>query len=56
MAGINEHYEVNVIIHSPLVIEVNTVYNNHFIRRVYLGTTYSKAMKQFDEDIKKGKY
>lgn len=51
-----DDYDASITVHSPHVIEITAVYNNHFIRRVFIGKTYKQAIKQFDEDIKKGKY
>lgn len=56
MAKINTDPDLSVTMHSGKVTEITTIYNNHFIRRLYVGTKYTKAIKQFEEDIKKGKF
>ena len=56
MAKINTDPDLSVTMHSGKVTEITTIYNNHFIRRVYVGTSYKKAVKKFEEDLKKGKF
>ena len=55
MTKINEDSDLNVTSHSRLVTEITTIYNNKFIRKVYVGTPCKKAVKHFEEEIKKGK-
>lgn len=52
MAKINANSDLRVVRHSKLVTEITTIYNNKFIRRVYVGMPYKKAIDQFEK--KKG--
>lgn len=54
MAKINADCDLNCIIHSSRVVEISAVYNNQFIRRVYVGVPYEKAVEIFKQEIKKG--
>ena len=55
MAKINAEPDINVVVHSNHVTEISTVYDNRFIRKLYVGLTHNKAVKRFEEDLKKGK-
>ena len=54
MAKINAECDLTCIIHSSKVVEISAVYNNQFIRRVYVGVPYEKAREIFKQEIKKG--
>lgn len=54
MAKINEGCTLNVKEHSPRVIEISAVYNNRFIRRVYIGRNKAQATKKFKDALSKG--
>ena len=54
MAKVNDLEEINVRVCSKSVTEISTIYNNHFIKRLYVGMTYTQAIKQFKEFLKKG--
>ena len=54
MAKINIDGDLNVSRKSGLVTEITTIANNKFIRRLYVGVPYKKAIKHFEEAIKKG--
>lgn len=51
---INADCEIRVILHSKNVSEVYAVYNNKFIRRLYVGVNYATAINKFKEELLKG--
>ena len=57
MAIINtlKDLDINVTIQSKYVTTLSAIYNNRFIQRTYVGMTYKKALKKFEEDLRKGK-
>lgn len=55
MAKINSDPDINATAHSKSVVEITTVYNNRFIRKLYVGPPYTKSIKKFEQDLKKGK-
>ena len=56
MVRINSTDEVDITIHSKYVTEVSTIYNNKFVKRLYVGMTYAQAREKFIEELKKGEH
>lgn len=54
MTKINQDCTITVREISSRILEVSAIYNNKFIRRVYLGCDKKQATKKFTEAIKKG--
>jgi len=51
---VNQEFEINATAHSKRVVEVSTVYNNQFIRRIYFGCTVEQAKEKFANALRKG--
>ena len=54
MAKINDSCDINATALGKHVIEVSAIYNNKFIRRLYIGHTLEKAKKIFMDKLTKG--
>lgn len=55
MAKINADCDLTITSYGKTVTEVSAVYNNHFVKRLYVGMNSKQATKKFKEDLKKGK-
>lgn len=51
---INQDCELNVTIHGKGVIEISTIHDNQFKRKLYLGYTEKQAKDKFKEMLSKG--
>lgn len=54
MTKINQDCTITVREISSRVMEVSAIYNNKFIRRVYLGCDKKQATKKFKDALSKG--
>lgn len=54
MTKINQDCDLTIREHSTRVTEVSAIYNNKFVRRLYLGCDKKQATKRFTDALKKG--
>lgn len=54
MTKINQDCDLTIREHGSKVTEVSAIYNNKFVRRIYLGCDKKQATKKFTDALKKG--
>lgn len=52
MTKINQDCDLTIREHSTRVTEVSAIYNNKFVRRLYLGCDKKQATKRFTGEIR----
>lgn len=52
MTKINQDCTLTVKEHGKRVVEISAIYNNKFIRRLYIGDTKEKAIEKFKAYLK----
>ena len=50
---INQDCELNIRELGKRVMEISTIYDNKFIRKIFIGYTLENAEKKFLEELKK---
>ena len=51
---INTDCDLNVTLHNRRVVEITTIYDNRFIRRLYVGYSMKEAKQKFKTALMKG--